>query len=89
MGEQLDDATKAEINEAVSELKAVLDSDDVDAIKAKTEAVQTAFHKASEQVYQQAAAEQQAGDSAASGNGASANDEEEVVDAEVVDEDRS
>jgi len=86
MGEQLDEATKAEISEAVSELRAVLDSGDVDQIKAKTEAVQSAFHKASEKIYQQAAADQPAGD-ATSGNGASASeDEEEVVDAEVVDE---
>ena len=55
LGDQVDDAAKAEINEAVSELKAVLDSDDVEEIKAKTEAVQTAFHKVSEQIYQQAA----------------------------------
>ncbi len=91
MGDQLDDSDKAEINEAVSELKAVLDSSDVDQIKAKTEAVQAAFHKASEKIYQQAAADQAAAgaDGAASGNGASADDEEEVVDAEVVDEDRS
>ena len=89
MGDQLDDATKAEINEAVTELKAVLDSADVDEIKAKTEAVQAAFHKASEQIYQQAAADQQT-EGSPSGNGASAtDDEEEVVDAEVVDEDRS
>jgi molecular chaperone DnaK len=88
MGDQLDDATKAEISEAVAELKAVLDSSDVDQIQAKTEAVQSAFHKASEKIYQQASADQQAGDGAPSGNGASA-DEEEVVDAEVVDEDRS
>jgi molecular chaperone DnaK len=87
MGDQLSDEAKAEISEAVSELKAVLESDDVETIKAKTEAVQAAFHKVSEQVYQQAAA-QQSGDGATSGNGASA-DEEEVVDAEVVDEERS
>jgi molecular chaperone DnaK len=67
----------------------VLDSGDAEQIKAKTEAVQAAFHKASEQIYQQAAADQQAS-GAAAGNGASASeDEEEVVDAEVVDEDRS
>jgi molecular chaperone DnaK len=92
MGDQLDDATKAEINEAVSELKAVLDSSDVDQIKAKTEAVQAAFHKASEQIYQQAAADQGAtgADGTGSGNGAAADDDdEEVVDAEVVDEDRA
>jgi molecular chaperone DnaK len=87
MGDQLSDEAKAEISEAVSELKAVLESDDVETIKAKTEAVQAAFHKVSEQVYQQAASQQSA-DGATSGNGASA-DEEEVVDAEVVDEERS
>ena len=59
MGDQLDEATKAEIGEAVSELKAVLDSSDVDEIQAKTEAVQAAFHKASEKIYQQAAADQE------------------------------
>ncbi len=69
----------------------MLDSDDVDQIKAKTEAVQTAFHKVSEQIYQQAAAASRPPPATArrSGNGASAEDEEEVVDAEVVDEDRS
>jgi molecular chaperone DnaK len=92
MDEQIDDAAKTEINEAISGLKAVLESEDTEEIKAKTEALQTAFHKVSEQVYQAAAAEQAAsgGDGTqASGNGASADEEEEVVDAEVVDEDRS
>jgi molecular chaperone DnaK len=90
MGEQLDESAKAEVNEAISELKAVLESDDVDEIKSKTDAVQAAFHKVSEQIYQQAAQQQAAasGDGAAAGNGASA-DEEEVVDAEVVDDERS
>jgi molecular chaperone DnaK len=90
MGEQLDESAKAEVNEAISELKAVLESDDVDEIKSKTDAVQAAFHKVSEQIYQQAAQQQAAasGDGAAAGDGASA-DEEEVVDAEVVDDERS
>jgi molecular chaperone DnaK len=72
-----------------------LESDDVELLKQKTDALQAAFHKVSEQMY--AAAQQQA---AAGGNGASAEgepssgasaeDEEEVVDAEVVDgEERS
>src|SRR5918999_207689 len=90
MGEQLDESAKAEVNEAISELKAVLESDDVAEIKSKTEAVQAAFHKVSEQIYQQAAQQQAAasGDGAAAGDGASA-EEEEVVDAEVVDDERS
>jgi molecular chaperone DnaK len=90
MGEQLDDSSKAEVNEAISELKAVLESDDAGEIKAKTDALQAAFHKISEQIYQSAAQQQaaSAGDGAAAGDGASA-EEEEVVDAEVVDDERS
>jgi molecular chaperone DnaK len=90
MGDQVDESAKSEINSAIEDLKGVLESDDVDEIKAKTEALQAAFHKVSEQIYQaaqqEAAAAAPGGDGAAGGDGAS--DEEEVVDAEVVDEDR-
>ena len=87
MSEQLDDALKSEIETAIKGVKDVLGSDDAGEIKAKTDALQAAFHKASEQVYQ--AAQQQ--EAATGGNGAdgASPDEEEVVDAEVVDEDRS
>ena len=67
-----------------------LTSDDAAEINAKTETLQTAFHKVSEAMYQraqeQAAASSADGeaDGAASTNGAGA--EEDVVDAEVVDE---
>ncbi|MGI8460660.1 MAG: molecular chaperone DnaK [Solirubrobacterales bacterium] len=88
LGEKLDDSAKSEIADAIAELKAVLDSGDVEQIKAKTEALQTAFHKFSEQIYQNAQAEQEAAEGA-SENGASSADDEEIVDAEVVDEDRS
>jgi molecular chaperone DnaK len=91
LGEQLSGDDKQEIEKAIADVKAVLDSSDVNEIKAKTDAMQAAFHKVSEQIYQQAAAQQpQSGDGAgteASGNGAGA--EEEVVDAEVVDDERS
>jgi molecular chaperone DnaK len=87
MGDQLDESAKTEINEAIAAVRSVLESDDVEEIKSKTEALQAAFHKVSEQIYS-AAAEQQT----ASGDGAGANGageaEDEVVDAEVVDEDR-
>ena len=87
MGEQIEAAAKEEIEAAIADLRSSLESDDAEQIKAKTEALQSAFHKVSEQVYQQAAAQQQADGAGADGDGAA--DEEEVVDAEVVDDERS
>jgi molecular chaperone DnaK len=95
MGDSLDSASKEEIEAAIKDLRENLESDDVELLRQKTQALQEAFHKVSEQMY--AAAQQQA---AAAGNGASAEgddagadasaDEEEVVDAEVVEgEDKS
>src|SRR5688500_19042926 len=60
MGDQLDEAVKTEINEAIAGVRGVLESDDVEEIKAKTDTLQQAFHKVSEQIYQAAAAEQAA-----------------------------
>jgi molecular chaperone DnaK len=90
MGEQIDSANKEEIEKAIADVEGVLESTDVEDIKSKTDALQTAFHKVSEQIYQQAAEQQAAspdGADGASANGAGA--EEEVVDAEVVDDDRA
>jgi molecular chaperone DnaK len=86
MGDSLDSSSKEEIEAAIKDVRDNLESDDVDLLRQKTQALQEAFHKVSEQMY--AAAQQQA----AAGNGASAegdgaaaaDDEEEVVDAEVV-----
>jgi molecular chaperone DnaK len=94
MGDSLDSSSKEEIEAAIKDIRDNLESEDVELLRQKTETLQTAFHKVSEQMY--AAAQQQA----AAGNGASAegdgapgapaDDEEEVVDAEVVDgEERS
>src|SRR5512134_2219460 len=88
LGEQIDEPAKAEITEAIASVRSTLSSDDADAIRSKTDALQAAFHKVSEQVYQQAAEEQ----GAPAGDGASANGagaEEEVVDAEVVDDEKT
>ena len=96
LGDQVDGDAKSEIESAITDVRGVLESDDAAAITAKTEALQTAFHKISEQIYQ--AAQQQAADAggdgtptdgADNGSGAEAEAEEEVVDAEVVDDDRS
>jgi molecular chaperone DnaK len=83
LGDKVDESSKSEIEAAIKDLRESLDSDDAEQIKAKTDSMQAAFHKVSEQVYQAAQEQAPSGDGA-SGNGASA--EEEVVDAEVVDD---
>jgi molecular chaperone DnaK len=93
LGDAVDADSKSEIEAAIKDLRENLESDDAGLLRSKTEALQTAFHKVSEQMYAQAAQQaQQAGNGA--GDGAAATDasaeEEEVVDAEVVDgEDKS
>ncbi|MDQ3719973.1 MAG: molecular chaperone DnaK, partial [Actinomycetota bacterium] len=93
MGDSVDGSAKEEIEAAIKDVRDNLESEDAELLRGKTEALQTAFHKVSEQLY--AAAQAQAAESAgadgaadagSAGNGASA--EEEVVDAEVVDEER-
>jgi molecular chaperone DnaK len=85
LGDKVDASSKSEIEAAIKDVRDNLESEDAEQLKAKTDTLQAAFHKVSEQVYQ--SAQEQA---AASGDGASDNGageaEEEVVDAEVVDE---
>jgi molecular chaperone DnaK len=93
LGDKVDSSAKEEIEKAIADVKGVLSSDNAEVIKAKTDALQAAFHKVSEQIYQ-AAAEQQAATQSPGGDGGStdggpAEGEEEVVDAEVVDDERS
>ena len=85
LGEQIDAASKSEIEDAIKDVNEAVKGSDADDIRAKTERLQTAFHRVSEAMYERAQASQQQEPSpnGASGDGA---DEEEVVDAEVVDE---
>jgi molecular chaperone DnaK len=89
LGEQVDAASKDQIEAAIKEVRESLTSEDANEINAKTEALQAAFHKVSEAMYeraqQQAAAEGAAATNGAGQDGAGAA-EEDVVDAEVVDE---
>jgi molecular chaperone DnaK len=90
MGDSLDGSAKEEIEAAIKDVRDNLESDDVALLNSKTEALQAAFHKVSEQIY--AAAQQQAAaDNGATADGAATNgasdEEEEVVDAEVVEGD--
>ena len=85
MGDQVSEADKAEIEGAIKELRDVLESEDPAAINEKAQALQAAFHRISEQIYEKA--QQEAGPSAnGDGGDGGSSDEEEVVDAEVVDE---
>ncbi len=86
--ETLDEAEASTIEGRVMELKAVLDSSDVNEIKQKTEALQEASHKLAEAVYAQATAQQQA---SPGGNGTASVDDEVVEDAdyEVIDEEEA
>ncbi len=98
LGDTVDSSSKEEIEAAVKELREVLGSDDASQISAKTEALQSAFHKVSEAMYQHAQeqAAASAGDGAGGGAGEGTGPEagangagagaEDVVDAEVVDE---
>jgi molecular chaperone DnaK len=91
MGDQLDASDKEAIEKAIADVRGVLESENAEEIKAKTDVLQQAFHKVSEQIYQ--AAQQQAASGAdgsgQNGGGEAADEEEEVVDAEVVDDERS
>ncbi|MFL5849990.1 MAG: molecular chaperone DnaK [Solirubrobacteraceae bacterium] len=93
LGDQVDEASKSEIENAIKEVRESLTSDDAGNIRSKSQALQAAFHKVSEAMYERAQQQTQAEQAAASGDGASGNgaasEEEDVVDAEVVDEGKS
>ncbi len=93
MGDKVDSSAKEEITKAIADVRESLTSENADEIKAKTDALQQASHKGSEQIYHSAAEQQQAAGGGptdgAGANGGGSDSEEEVVDAEVVDEDRS
>jgi molecular chaperone DnaK len=88
LAEQIDESSKSEIEAAIKDVNDAVQGEDAEDIRAKTETLQTAFHRVSEALYERAQASQPQDDGAPNGasasNGASA--EEEVVDAEVVDE---
>jgi molecular chaperone DnaK len=89
LGDGVDESSRTEIEAAIKAVRESLASEDPNEINAKAEALQVAFHKVSEAMYEKA--QQQAaasGDGAGSSNGAGAESsaEEDVVDAEVVDE---
>jgi molecular chaperone DnaK len=92
LGEQVDSSSREEIEAAIKAVRESLTSEDPTEINAKTEALQTAFHKVSEAMYERAQEQASTQGNGASADGAAsdgAEAEEDVVDAEVVDEGKS
>ena len=87
-GDKLDQGTKDQIDAAVKDVRATLESGSLEEVKGKTEALTAVMTKASEALYAQAQSEAQpSADGGPTENGSTA-DDEEVVDAEVVDEEK-
>jgi molecular chaperone DnaK len=87
LGDKVDSSNQEEIEAAIKDVRDSLASEDAGEIRSRSDALQAAFQKVSEQIYSQAAEEQ----AATSGDGASQNGagDEEVVDAEVVDDEKT
>jgi len=87
LGDGVDEDSRTEIEAAIKAVRDALASEDPAEINAKAEALQVAFHKVSEAMYEKAQAQQAADGASADGAGTGdASAEEDVVDAEVVDE---
>jgi molecular chaperone DnaK len=88
--DKLDESDASTIEGRVMELRGVLESEDVNEIRSKTEALQEASQKLAEAIYAQATAQQ--AESASGGNGAEGGSDDEVVeegDFEVIDEEEA
>jgi molecular chaperone DnaK len=85
-GDKLDEATKADIEQALTELREALKDEDTDAIKAKVEQLAGKSQALAQAIYQATADQEGATAEAGPDGEAAASDEDDVVDAEVVDE---
>ena len=87
MGDKVDSDTKANIESATADLRKVMEGEDTDEIKAKTEALLNASHKLAEAVYQQAQSSQAAGGGPSGPEETAEEEEVEEADYEIIDED--
>ena len=87
-GDKISEADRNEVQSAIEKLRETLNGNDVEAIKAETEALTQASHKLAEAMYAQATAESEATAEAADSTTEAETSDETVVDAEaeVVDE---
>ncbi|MCZ7529558.1 MAG: molecular chaperone DnaK [Acidimicrobiia bacterium] len=85
--DKVSDDDRAAVEEPLKELKEALAGDDVEAIKAKHEALMGASQQFTQRMYEAAAQEQAGADAGASADGGAAPpDDDEVADAEIVDD---
>ncbi|WP_423909466.1 molecular chaperone DnaK [Candidatus Spongiihabitans sp.] len=91
LGDKVEADEKQSIESAISELEEVLKEDDLETIKAKTEALTQASHKLAEQMYAQSQADQPGSGEPSEAESDSSSEADDVVDAEfeeVDDEDK-
>jgi molecular chaperone DnaK len=86
LGDKVSGQEKADVEAKLGDLKEALKGTDIDAIKAKQEALQQAFYAVSQKVYEAAQAAQQA-QAGAQGAGAQQAPGADYVDADYVDAD--
>jgi molecular chaperone DnaK len=84
-GDKLDPATKADIEQSLTELREALKGDDTDAVRTKMEALGSKSQKLAEAIYQ-ASADQAGAATSDAGAPEGGTGDDDVVDAEVVDE---
>ena len=85
LGDKVDAETRNKVEAATADLKKAVEGDNVEAIKAKSEALTQSSHKLAEAMYQQAAQSEQAGASAQAGPQSSSDStkaDDDVVDAD-------
>jgi molecular chaperone DnaK len=82
-GDKLDAATRAEVEQALSDLRSALEGDDDDAVKTAMEGLGAKSQKLAEAIYQSTAEEAATTGDASDGE---SDTDQDVVDAEVVDE---
>jgi molecular chaperone DnaK len=89
--EKLDESLASTIEGRVMELRGVLESTDVNEIRQKTQALETEWQQAAQQLYAQAAQQQTASAGGGGGNGAPTSDDEVVEEGEyeVIDEEEA
>ncbi|MFA7371537.1 MAG: molecular chaperone DnaK [Sphaerochaetaceae bacterium] len=84
-GDKISDDEKSKIEHAMSELKSAMESDSVDTIKQKTEALQQAAYKLAEEMYKATAAQQKSSEGEEAPSKDDSKDDVEDADYEVVD----
>jgi len=89
-GDKISETDKQNIRKAIDDLKAVINGNDIDIIKSKTDALQKASYKLAEEMYKNQANQQTntGGSNSSNSNSSSSGSNVEDVDYEVVDDEK-